>query len=85
MLAPIVGFVGAVGCTVGAQTCPVVHGHTLVPFASATSCKVCCKKAFNAPKIAHFTKDPFFRDTLYYTTSSDRPALGSAKNKDEDR
>ena len=64
MLAHIVGFVGAVGCTVGAQTCPVVHGHTLIPFASATSCKVCCKKAFNASKIAHFMKYPFFLDSI---------------------
>ena len=39
---------------------PVVPGHALVSFVSATICKVCRKKAFNPPKLAHFTKDPFF-------------------------
>ena len=42
------------------KTFPVVPS-TLVLNVSATSCKVCHKKAFNSPKIAHFTKDPFFR------------------------
>ena len=51
------------GCRVhcrGKKTCPVMPGPALVPFVSATSCKVCCKRAFTAPKIAHFTKYLFF-------------------------
>ena len=56
----------SVQCTVytvlqGHKTCLVVPGHALVPFVSATSCKVCDIKAYNASKLAHFTKDPFLR------------------------
>ena len=56
------------GCSVHSRDTnvfPIVPGHALLSFVSATNCKVCRKKALNDPKIAHFTKDPLFLDTLY--------------------
>ena len=60
------------GCRVHCRG-TVVPGHALVPFASATNCKECCKKAFSAPQIAHFTKDP----VVISCTSSDDFTLHS--------
>ena len=56
-------FMASRGCRVHCRDTnvfPVVPGHALVSFVSATSFKVCRKKASNTPKIAHFTKEPLY-------------------------